>query len=239
MKGEAFLMVNCDGGGPAFTVKVIKQGLSLEGSSYPFQQTLQGSEKKSRKSVTSIPLLLKGCEPESGRVERKMNFEEKVEPEIPALRRLAVYLCPDRDMADDVVQKTLIRAYQQWGDFRQESEPGPWLRTILRYFVQAELKELTRQRERRRRYRDEWLLTVTLEDEGGHDPLENLEVCRGNLAPASAELIRLKYEADLSCKDIATKLDRSVSWVTTTLARVRSTLKTCLESRRKECDDER
>lgn len=167
-----------------------------------------------------------------------MDFEEKVEPEIQGLRRLASYLCPDKHMADEVVQKTLIRAYQQWDDFREGAEAGPWLRTILRFFVKAEVKELQRHGERKRRYRDEWLLTITLEEEGDEDPFENLDDCRGGLAPASAELIQLKYDDELSCKEIATSLDRSVSWVTTTLARVRSALKVCLESRRQENEDE-
>jgi RNA polymerase sigma-70 factor, ECF subfamily len=167
-----------------------------------------------------------------------MDFEEKVEPEVASLRRLASYLCPDQHMADEVVQRTLIRAYQQWEDFREGAEAGPWLRTILRYFVKAEIKELQRHGERKRRYRDEWLLSITLEDDGDADPTEHLDGCREDLAPASADLIRLKYEDDLSCKEIASTLDRSVSWVTTTLARVRSTLKVCLESRKKENEDE-
>jgi len=167
-----------------------------------------------------------------------MNFEERIEPEIPGLRRLAAYLCPDRHLADDVVQKTLIRAYQQWADFREGTEAGPWLRTILRYFIKAEIKELQRQRERRRRYRDEWLLTITLEEENGQDSLTQLEKCRADLAPASSELIQLKYDENRTCQEIASSLERSLSWVTTTLARVRSTLKICLESRTKENNDE-
>lgn len=163
-------------------------------------------------------------------------FESTVLPEVPGLKALAVYLLPDRHLADEVVQKTLIRAHEQWADYRQDQAVGPWLRTILRYFVKGELKELQRSVQRRQRYHAEWLRETATECEG--DPFENLHHCQGELAPASQRLIQLKYEQEQSCQQIADALDRSLSWVTTTLSRVRRTLKTCLEIKMKEGDDE-
>jgi RNA polymerase sigma factor (sigma-70 family) len=163
------------------------------------------------------------------------NFEDSICPEIPELQRLAIYLVPDRHCADEVVQKTLIRAHQQWHSYREEDAVGPWLRTILRFLVKSELKELQRSGKRKQRYRDEWLREIA--DEGlpeDHGPIVLLDRCREELAPQSAKLIRLKYDDHLSCCDIAKSFDRSISWVTTTLSRVRQALKICLEKSMKE-----
>jgi RNA polymerase sigma factor (sigma-70 family) len=53
-----------------------------------------------------------------------------IEPVIPALRRYARGLVRNRATADDLVQDCLERAVSYW-DRRRESDPRPWLFTIL------------------------------------------------------------------------------------------------------------
>jgi RNA polymerase sigma-70 factor, ECF subfamily len=53
---------------------------------------------------------------------------------IPALRRYALVLAGDRDLADDLVQETLSRAIEHLDRFTPGSNLRAWLRTILRNF---------------------------------------------------------------------------------------------------------
>jgi RNA polymerase sigma-70 factor (ECF subfamily) len=58
--------------------------------------------------------------------------EALLEPLIPALRRFAWALVRDHDAADDLVQDTLERALQRWGQRRSDGDLRAWLFTILR-----------------------------------------------------------------------------------------------------------
>jgi RNA polymerase sigma-70 factor, ECF subfamily len=165
-------------------------------------------------------------------------FEERLAPEIPGLMSLAAYLLPNRDQADDVVQRTLIRAHEQWGDYNRNLELGPWLRTILRYFVKTAIKDLKRATHNKKKYKEAFLhiLATESEEEERVDsgPGNHLGECRKALSEIAQKLITLKYDEKVSCSGIAEALDRSVSWVTTTLSRTRKTLKVCLESKMSE-----
>ena len=56
----------------------------------------------------------------------------EIESVIPPLRRFAVALTRDRDLADDLVQDALERALSRWALRRPGSPLRPWLFTILR-----------------------------------------------------------------------------------------------------------
>jgi RNA polymerase sigma factor (sigma-70 family) len=170
------------------------------------------------------------------------NFEELITAELSKLRSLAAYLLPNGNAVDDVVQLTVIRAHEQWEERNGKLEAGPWLRTILRYMVMTELKQMKRDGDKRHTYRSQWfeLLEQGLEpctnaEENAHLEIqESLSLCRQKLAPTALELLELKYDQHVSCKDIAIQKNKSTSWVTTTLSRVRQSLKQCIQSRQNE-----
>lgn len=57
---------------------------------------------------------------------------ERIERCIPDLRRYALVLCRDADLADDLVQDTVERALSRWYLRRAENEVRPWLFAIQR-----------------------------------------------------------------------------------------------------------
>ena len=61
------------------------------------------------------------------------------------------------------------------------------------------------------------------------DQLAGLRDCVGKLGREAADLVALRYFNKQSCKEIAEQKQRTVSWVTTTLSRVRKTLRECME----------
>ena len=72
-----------------------------------------------------------------------MNFTQMVEAEIPALRRHARTVTRDSDIADDIVQDTLVRALR-FAHLFQEGNICSWLHTILINLNRNRLRSLAR-----------------------------------------------------------------------------------------------
>ena len=164
-----------------------------------------------------------------------MKFEDVINKEVGSLRTLAAFLLPNANAVDDVVQMTILRAYDQWSGFDVDKQPGPWLRTILRFMIKTEIRKRFRETENKEKFQNEWFKIISSEDkeedvdENIHDFLTD---CKNELAPKSKELIILKYEDNESCSFISEKMQTSLSWVTTTLSRTRLQLKKCIERKR-------
>ena len=147
-----------------------------------------------------------------------------------ALQRLG-----DWTLAEEVVQLTFVRAYQNLSDFRPEEEFGVWLCVTCKYLILSELEKKRREQRNRENYRSALELEVAesaFEDEELEGPLERqvaLRVCVGKLKSESADLVKRRYFAKCSCKQIAEEKGRTVSWVTSTLSLIRKKLKSCLE----------
>lgn len=63
---------------------------------------------------------------------------------IPALRGFAYSLCRNRDLADDLVQETLMRAIAGIGSFKPGTNLEAWLFTILRNRFNSEYRKSRR-----------------------------------------------------------------------------------------------
>ena len=61
-----------------------------------------------------------------------LNFERLVAPLRDDLFRYVFWLCRDPDLADDVVQETMLRAFKSLDKLEAESAIKPWLLTIAR-----------------------------------------------------------------------------------------------------------
>lgn len=59
-------------------------------------------------------------------------FTDEMTASLPALRSFARSLCRQRDMAEDLVQETMVRAWSSRHTFLPGSNFRPWLFTILR-----------------------------------------------------------------------------------------------------------
>jgi RNA polymerase sigma-70 factor (sigma-E family) len=62
---------------------------------------------------------------------RDAEFREFVRSRGTPLHQSAYLLCGDRHLADDVVQDTLVKAYQHWRRVRQADSPEAYVRRIL------------------------------------------------------------------------------------------------------------
>jgi RNA polymerase sigma-70 factor, ECF subfamily len=84
-----------------------------------------------------------GAQPSAGREDALIGFRQGVEATVPALRRYARALTRNAELADDLVQDTLVRALRSehlfhGGDIRS------WLYTILTNLNRNRLRSLAR-----------------------------------------------------------------------------------------------
>ncbi len=147
-----------------------------------------------------------------------------------ALRRLGEWT-----LAEEVVQLTFIRAYQRLAEFRAEEEFGVWLCVTCKYLILTELEKKRREANNLSKYREQLdvemasAVTEDMEPDFKQDQLSGLRDCVGKLGREASDLVALRYFNKRSCKEIAAQKQRTVSWVTTTLNRVRKTLRECME----------
>lgn len=68
------------------------------------------------------------------------DFLSEVTALVPTLRAFGISLCSNRTWADDLVQETLLRAWNNYGQFQPGSNMKAWLLTILRNQYYSELR---------------------------------------------------------------------------------------------------
>ena len=147
----------------------------------------------------------------------------------------AAHRLTDLDVAQDVVQLTFIRAYEQLDEYQPERDFGVWLCVICKHFILTEME---------RRRRESWNLEqlshalrlrvgeemASVED-SRQDMVSALRECVKELPEPAASVVRLRYQDRLSCQKVAESFDRTVTWVTSTLSRSRKALRRCIEGR--------
>jgi RNA polymerase sigma-70 factor (ECF subfamily) len=98
-------------------VSVSAQQLRNDQSTIPFGYSSLVSAKR-QQGLTSQPL--------------RTSIEAEITASIPRLRAFAVSLCHNPDLADDLVQETLLSALTHLSSFSEGSNLAAWLFTILR-----------------------------------------------------------------------------------------------------------
>ncbi len=72
-------------------------------------------------------------------------LRESLVAQIGSLRAFAVWLCGDRDRADDLVQETLFKAWNHLDSFKEGTNLKAWLFTILRNTYFSERRKRKRE----------------------------------------------------------------------------------------------
>ena len=109
-----------------------------------------------------------------------------------------------------------------------------------KYLILTELEKQRRELRNKDNYRKALeieIATAAAEDmalDQQQDQLGALGDCVGKLPQETASVVELRYFAKRSCKEIAAEKDRSVTWVTSTLSRVRKALRACLQAQAEE-----
>lgn len=154
---------------------------------------------------------------------KQTRFEALVQALSADLYRYAVWLCRDRNRAEELVQETYLRAWHALDSLRDERAAKSWLITILR-------REHARGFERYAPVIDGELEPDDLADGAGMTPSDTLAVRRA-LATLPAEYrepLLLQTLGGYRCEEIAALLGLSAGAVMTRLFRARQKLRAAL-----------
>lgn len=152
-------------------------------------------------------------------------FRQSIESLIPSLRRYARALARDRDVADDLVQDTLVRALRSerlfiGGDLRS------WLYTILTNL----------NRNRRRSLARRPVFTMLGDGpavaSGTEAESRDIAVALGSLAEDQRAVLLLVVLEGLSYREVADIQGVPIGTVMSRLARARAHVRSCLEGER-------
>ena len=158
---------------------------------------------------------------------KQVRYEALVKALHGDLYRYAYWLCHEKQVAEDLVQETFLRAWRALDSLKDEKAAKSWLITILR-------RENARRFERKRFDMSEYeeasitdTKSVTTEQE-----LENhwLREKISQLPPEYSEPLILQVLGGFSGEDIAAILDLNKNTVMTRLFRARNQLKEALEA---------
>ena len=156
---------------------------------------------------------------------RQHRFEALVGVFHADLFRYAYWLCRDRELAQELVQDTMLRAWKALDRLREEKAAKQWLITILR-------RELARHYARNRPQTVD-SDDMPLADEATPGPEDNAEsrVLRRAmeaLEPAYREPLVMQVLLGLSVEEIANTMELNQNTVLTRLFRARKQLATVL-----------
>lgn len=194
----------------------------------------------------------------STKAQEAISIEDAVDPEHwleqygDYLFRRALLLSGKPEVAEDLVQETLLAAYQSKENFRNESSIKTWLGTILRnkiidYMRKAVRREIPTAFDEAQKDEEDkdftaWGIWRNSQEKWGiwgksaHDDLENqglqeaLLKCVEKLPETQKAVLKLKVVEDLTVEEICKELDLAPSNVGVLLFRARLALRSCLET---------
>ena len=134
--------------------------------------------------------------------------------------------------AEDVIQETNVRLWEQREDYDNSKDFLPWARTIAYYLV---LAHRTKKRRERIQFSEDIMELISKESESMAEELdgrhEALIVCLEQLSDSNRQMIDLCYFGGLKINVIAEKIMKTAEATYKMLARIRKKLHSCVESK--------
>ena len=100
---------------------------------------------RQERGAVAVVVKFASTAPQVARPRLSTPFRDGLLPEVPRLRAFARSLARDPDRADDLVQETLAKAWAHRGKFKEGTNLGAWLFTILRNTYYGELRSRRRE----------------------------------------------------------------------------------------------
>lgn len=147
------------------------------------------------------------------------------------LREYIFVICPNRSAVEDILQETNRVLWEKRSQFEIGTNFLAWARRIAQFQTMSFLKKNSSK---------SWLffdsdLVQSLaksfheRDELASNRTHNLSKCIELLSDSDKELIRLRYELQLSLKEISAKCQRTEGALKQAFLRIRNSLRECVE----------
>lgn len=160
-------------------------------------------------------------------------FERLLELHSTHLRAFVAMKLPVPHLIDEIAHETFVFSYRHIMDFKAGTDFGKWLRAIAFNLIRRE----TLRHQRLSKNRDKFLEHHLVQQAGRGDfspegqVIIFLEECLSRLPEQQRKLLDHKYGRSESSREIADAFGQSESWVRTSLCRVRTALRQCIENK--------
>jgi RNA polymerase sigma-70 factor (ECF subfamily) len=158
-------------------------------------------------------------------------FEQKSREYRRALLAYAFTCCRDLNLAEDIVQETLLIAFQKREQYFREADFGAWLISIARnvWFKVRDQRKIT-QRAAQFVEANATLLfdRDSYDEDRWQDERRALGRCLEKLADVDRDIIAAHFTRRLNYAEIAERMRRTLSWVKVRMFRARAALLDCV-----------
>ena len=158
------------------------------------------------------------------------SFEELMREHLPAVKSFIAFRLPVHHLIDELAHETFVYAYRNIDEFKPGTNFSSWLKAIANNLVRAEILKYARTGNNKQKYMEHQIIELADSQTGkGSDEAIHLENCILKLPELFKKLLDLKYEKSFSTREMSEALNKSESWIRTTLFRVRTLLKECIQ----------
>ena len=160
-------------------------------------------------------------------------YEELLNNHSSRLRAFIAMKLPIPHLIDEIAHETFVFAHRHILDFEAGTDFGKWIRAIAYNLVRKETLRHKRLSNNREKFMEHYLLEQAGKgDMSPESPMVIfLEECLRKLPENQRSLLEHKYKLSESSREIAGAFQQSEAWVRTTLCRVRTALRTCIEQK--------
>ncbi len=161
-------------------------------------------------------------------------FEEVMLRHASRLRAFIAMRLPVPHLVEEIAHETFVWAYRHIDEYEEGTDLSRWLRSIAYNLVRAEVLRYSRGERNQEKYLEHCLVEQAgRELVGGADaPMAAfLEECVDRLPEGQRSLLLRRYRLAETSEEIAKALGKSEAWVRTTLFRIRTALRDCIEQK--------
>lgn len=158
-------------------------------------------------------------------------FEELIHAHASRLRAFVAMRLPVSHLIDELAHETFVFAYHHIDDFEAGTDFGKWLRAIAFNLTRKETLRHKRVEKNNERYLEHCLIHSSPKNAIKPEApvIAYLEECLQRLPEGQQSLLKMKYRLANSTREMAEDVGQSEAWVRTTLCRVRTALRDCIE----------
>ncbi len=160
-------------------------------------------------------------------------FEALLNRHSSRLRAFIAMKLPIPHLIDELAHETFVFAHRHILDFEAGTDFGKWTRAIAFNLIRKETLRHSRLSNNREKFLEHFILQQA--GKGTIAPespiIIYLEECLQKLPEQQLSLLDHKYKLSESSREMATAFDQSEAWVRTTLCRVRTALRKCIDKK--------
>ena len=153
---------------------------------------------------------------------RRASTKDAMLAQMPNLRAFAYSLCGHSELADDMVQETLLKAWHHLDSFQEGTNLRAWLFTILRNTYFSDLRKRRREVGDTDGMKAETLCVAPAQQ--GHLDMLDLQKVLAHLAPDQREALILVVAAGMSYDEAAKIAQCPIGTIKSRVSRARAKL---------------